>query len=74
MPIVLVGKDYWQPLFDAIKEQMLSGERKTISPEERVLYNASARYIKGDRATLNAFFAPYNAMLAELVGNPDFTW
>ena len=47
---------------------------KTISPEERVLYNASARYIKGDRATLNAFFAPYNAMLAELVGNPDFTW
>ena len=29
---------------------------------------------QGDRATLNAFFAPYNAMLAELVGNPDFTW
>ncbi len=34
IPIVLVGKDYWQPIFDAIKTKMLSPERKTISPED----------------------------------------
>jgi uncharacterized protein (TIGR00730 family) len=34
MPVVLVGKDYWQPMFDAIRETMLSGERQTISPED----------------------------------------
>ena len=34
MPIVLVGTDYWQPIFDAIRKQMLSGDRQTISPED----------------------------------------
>ena len=46
----------------------------TISPEERILYNSSKRYIKADRATLNAFFAPYNRLLTELVGHEAFTW
>lgn len=34
VPIVLVGTDYWQPLFDAIKASMLEGERATISAED----------------------------------------
>ena len=32
MPLVLVGKDYWQPILDAIRAQMLSGSRQTIAP------------------------------------------
>jgi hypothetical protein len=34
IPVVLVGKDYWQPIFDALKKTMLSPERKTIAPED----------------------------------------
>lgn len=33
MPVVLVGKEYWQPLFDTIGKQML-GENPCISPED----------------------------------------
>ncbi len=32
IPIVLVGKEYWQPIFDALRSKMLSPERQTISP------------------------------------------
>jgi uncharacterized protein (TIGR00730 family) len=34
IPVVLVGKDYWQPIFDALKQTMLSPERKTIAAED----------------------------------------
>ena len=34
VPVVLVGKDYWGPIFQALKDKMLSPERKTISPED----------------------------------------
>ncbi len=34
IPVVLVGKDFWQPIFDALKAKMLAPERKTISPED----------------------------------------
>jgi uncharacterized protein (TIGR00730 family) len=34
IPVVLVGKDYWQPIFDALKQTMLGAERKTIAPED----------------------------------------
>jgi hypothetical protein len=34
MPVVLVGKSYWQPIFDALKTQMLSGERQTIAAKD----------------------------------------
>ncbi|MBM4280088.1 MAG: hypothetical protein FJ137_04830 [Deltaproteobacteria bacterium] len=34
IPVVLVGKDYWQPIFDALKKTMLAPERKTIAPED----------------------------------------
>ncbi len=34
IPVVLVGKDYWQPIFDALKKTMLSPERQTISPTD----------------------------------------
>jgi uncharacterized protein (TIGR00730 family) len=34
IPVVLVGKDYWQPIFDALKKTMLTPERKTIAPED----------------------------------------
>jgi uncharacterized protein (TIGR00730 family) len=33
-PIVLVGTDFWQPIFDAIKQVMLTDERKTIAPHD----------------------------------------
>jgi len=34
IPVVLVGKDYWQPIFDALKKTMLSPERQTIAPHD----------------------------------------
>lgn len=34
IPVVLIGKDYWQPIFDALKQTMLSPERQTISPHD----------------------------------------
>ena len=34
IPVILVGTAYWQPIFDAIKNQMALGERQTISPED----------------------------------------
>ena len=34
IPVVLVGKDYWQPIFDALRAKMLSPERQTISPHD----------------------------------------
>lgn len=34
IPVVLIGKDYWQPIFDALKRTMLSPERQTISPHD----------------------------------------
>ena len=46
----------------------------TISPEEKVLYNASSRYVAADRLALNALFRPYNELLTELVGHADFRW
>jgi uncharacterized protein (TIGR00730 family) len=37
-PIVLVGSDFWAPIMDACTSVMLSGERRTISPEDVHLY------------------------------------
>ncbi|HEY1101528.1 MAG TPA: LOG family protein, partial [Myxococcota bacterium] len=34
IPVVLVGKDYWQPIFTALRDKMLSPERQTISPHD----------------------------------------
>ncbi|MDP2341426.1 MAG: LOG family protein [Deltaproteobacteria bacterium] len=34
IPVVLVGKDYWGPIFQALRDKMLSPDRKTISPED----------------------------------------
>lgn len=34
IPVVLIGKDYWQPIFDALRKTMLSPERQTISPHD----------------------------------------
>lgn len=33
-PIVLLGSDYWQPIFEACREVMLSEERQTVSPHD----------------------------------------
>ena len=38
VPIVLVGSDYWGPIFDAVQKQMLNGERKTISAHDLTLF------------------------------------
>jgi hypothetical protein len=38
VPIVLVGSDYWGPIFDAVEKQMLNGERKTISAHDLTLF------------------------------------
>ena len=46
----------------------------TISPEERVLYNRSADGVRADGAALDELFAPYNALLTQLVGHRDFAW
>jgi uncharacterized protein (TIGR00730 family) len=37
-PVVLVGESYWKPIMQAVKDQMLNGERKTISPEDLDLF------------------------------------
>ena len=34
VPIVLVGTSYWQPIFDAIRRQMLDGTRQTIAAKD----------------------------------------
>ncbi|MBN2358992.1 MAG: LOG family protein [Deltaproteobacteria bacterium] len=34
VPIVLVGKSYWQPIFDAIRQQLLEGPRQTIAAKD----------------------------------------
>ncbi|MFH1810098.1 MAG: LOG family protein [Pseudomonadota bacterium] len=53
MPIVLIGSDYWQPILDAIRRSMLSGERQTIAPGDLDLVTvtddaaAAARLIRG---------------------------
>ena len=46
----------------------------TISPEEKVLYNESTRYVAADREALEELFAPYNHLLTDLVGHADFRW
>ena len=48
----------------------------TISPEEKVLYNASSDYLRAasNRDALDELFAPYNDLLTELVGHRDFSW
>jgi predicted Rossmann-fold nucleotide-binding protein len=33
-PLILVGRDYWQPLVDSWRQSMLSGARQLISPED----------------------------------------
>ncbi len=38
IPIVLYGKDYWQPFLDVFQEKLL-GEFKTISPEDMDLFH-----------------------------------
>ena len=45
-----------------------------LSPEEKVLYNASAAQLERERPSFDALFAPYSALLTELVGHPDFGW
>ena len=42
-----------------------------ISDEERALYNRSRDAMKADAAAYDDLFAPYNALLASLVG---FSW
>jgi predicted Rossmann-fold nucleotide-binding protein len=37
-PIVLVGRDYWAPLFSAFKKTMLTDDRKLISPKDLNLF------------------------------------
>ncbi len=34
MPVVLVGKEYWEPIFETLRQQMLGDQRQTISPED----------------------------------------
>jgi len=34
IPVVLVGEDYWRPIFGALRAEMLSGARQTIAPED----------------------------------------
>jgi hypothetical protein len=46
----------------------------TISPEERVLYNHSAAFVRANRLYFDELFRPYNALLTELIGHPDFSW
>ncbi len=36
-PVILVGKDFWQPLLDLIKDKLLE-ETETISPEDTEIY------------------------------------
>ena len=45
IPVVLVGKEYWEPIFAAMKKNMLSEVRQTISPEDldRVLITDSPK-------------------------------
>lgn len=37
-PIVLVGRDFWKPIFTAIKQTMLTDKRKLISKEDLELF------------------------------------
>lgn len=34
IPVVLIGKDFWEPIFAALRKTMLSPERQTISPHD----------------------------------------
>ena len=45
----------------------------TLSPSEKVLYNLSKAHLATERRTYRDFFAPYNELLAELVGD-TFRW
>jgi uncharacterized protein (TIGR00730 family) len=36
-PVILVGRDFWQPLLDLIEKELLKDE-KTISPEDTSIY------------------------------------
>lgn len=45
----------------------------TLSPSEKVLYNRSKAHLATERRTYRDFFAPYNELLAELVGD-TFRW
>ena len=33
-PIILLGTDFWQPLWSALRAQMLEGDRQTVSAED----------------------------------------
>ena len=45
----------------------------TISPLEKVMYNRSKKYLAADAHVLRELFAPYNALLTDLV-HPEFGW
>jgi len=47
---------------------------KTLSYEEKLLYNRSKARLTAERSTYDAFFAPYNDLLSDLVGDPAFGW
>lgn len=50
-PIVLIGKDYWEPIFAALGQSMLSDARQTIAPQDLKLVT-----ITDDPATAAAAF------------------
>jgi predicted Rossmann-fold nucleotide-binding protein len=33
-PVILFGSEFWQPLWAALKTQMLTGPRQTVSAED----------------------------------------
>ncbi|MBI2374868.1 MAG: LOG family protein [Deltaproteobacteria bacterium] len=59
-PMVLVGKEFWQPILDSVEAAMLSGSRKTIGDDDMKLFTVTddaaeaARLIRKQRAEREA--------------------
>jgi hypothetical protein len=68
-PIILVGKDFWQPIFDEIKRSMLDGSRQTIAPEDLHLVTIT----DDPKVVANAVMAARQDRVAQgppVAGNP----
>ncbi len=56
VPVVLLGKSYWEPIIDAIKVAVLDGPVKMINPDDMKLF-----HITDDAGDAAKLFPPLNA-------------
>ncbi|MCK6549644.1 LOG family protein [Myxococcota bacterium] len=53
-PLILVGKEFWQPILDEIERVMTSGERKTIGPDDMKLFTVTDDPVEAARLVRRA--------------------